>query len=343
MNLSLLSEELVEYCFENVSNSCVKVNRSLALKIVMYFLLVFTVVLTVFGNLFVMISISHFKQLHSPNNVLVLSLANADFLVGLLVLPFCIIRSVETCWYWGSFLCRLHTCMDLLLCTVSIYHLCFIAIDRYYAICEPLHYTRKINYKVISLFIFLAWMIPGVCSFGIIYSKSNEQGLEDVLAILTCEGGCLLLYNKLWALLGPLIFIAPCVVMIGIYTKIFCVAKRQAKIANNRERKILSDEDNKMRVTQKREQKAAKTLGIIMGIFLLCWLPFFIDIAVDVYVDFSTPMAISETITWLGYVNSAFNPLIYALFYPWFRKALKMIVTGRIFSSGSSDIQLYTQ
>ncbi|XP_039605636.1 trace amine-associated receptor 13c-like [Polypterus senegalus] len=337
-----VSQEPVEYCFENVVKSCVKVSRPVSFKAVLYFLLVFTILITVLGNLLVMIMISHFKQLHSPNNVLVLSLANTDFLVGLLVLPFSTIRAVETCWYLGSFFCRLHTSVDMLLCTVSIYHLCFIAIDRYYAVCDPLHYTTKINYKVISFFIALAWIIPGLYSFGVIYSKANDQGLEDVVLTLTCEGGCLLLFNKLWALLDPLMFIAPCVVMIGIYAKIFEVAKKQSKILN-KEGKTLSEEDNKRRANQKREHKAAKTLGIIMGIFLVCWLPFFLDVAVDVYINFSTPMDISEATGWLGYVNSAFNPLIYAFFYPWFRKALKLIVTGRIFKRGSSNIQLISQ
>ncbi|XP_028654804.1 trace amine-associated receptor 4-like [Erpetoichthys calabaricus] len=337
-----VSQEPVEYCFENVVKSCVKVSRPVSLKAVLYFLLVFTILITVFGNLLVMISISHFKQLHSPNNVLVLSLANTDFLLGLLVLPFSTMRAVETCWYLGSFFCRLHTTIDLLLCTVSIYHLCFIAIDRYYAVCDPLHYTTKINYKVISLFIALAWIIPGLYSFGVIYSKVNDQGLEDVVVMMTCEGGCLLLFNKLWALLDPLNFIAPCVVMIGIYAKIFKVAKKQSKILN-KEGKSLSEEDNKRRANQNREHKAAKTLGIIMGIFLVCWLPFFFDVAIDVYINFSTPPVVVEAVTWLGYVNSAFNPLIYAFFYPWFRKALKLIVTGKIFRTGSSNFQLISQ
>ncbi|XP_039605875.1 trace amine-associated receptor 8a-like [Polypterus senegalus] len=343
MNSTMIIMEALEYCFENVNKSCIKASRSLGLRVVLYFVFVSTVLITICGNLIVIISISHFKQLHSPNNFLVLSLATADLLLGLIVLPFSMVRMVETCWYLGPFFCRLHTCIDMLLCTASIFHLCFISIDRYYAVCDPLHYANKINTNVICLFIALAWIIPAIYSLSLIYTKSNDQGLEDLVNILSCDGGCLLLFNKLWALLDAVTFFGPCFVMIAIYAYIFKVAKKQACKIQLMEEKINSLEECKSKESKKnREQKAAKTLGIVMGVFLLCWVPYFTDTAVDAYVNFSTPSVVFDGLIWLGYINSAFNPLIYAFFYPWFRKALKLILTCKIFSSNSSNIQLYS-
>ncbi|XP_039605632.1 trace amine-associated receptor 13c-like [Polypterus senegalus] len=342
MNSTFISADSVEHCFQNVNTSCVKVSRSASVKIVMYFVLVLAVLVTICGNLVVVISISHFKQLHSPNNFLVLSLATTDLLLGLCVLPFSVIRTVETCWYLGSFFCRLHACMDMLFSTVSIYHLWFIAIDRYYAVCNPLLYTTKISIKVIYMFIMLAWILPSIYSFGLIFSKANDQGLEDLVAILSCEGGCLLLFNKLWSVLESLTFFVPCFIMIGIYAKIFRVAQKQAKTIHNIQNKIKTQEEKKRRVNQKREQKAAKALGILMGVFLICWLPYFIDLLIDGNINYVTPAFVFDGLAWLGYVNSAFNPLIYAFFYPWFRKALKLILTFKIFTSNSSKIKLYS-
>jgi octopamine receptor beta len=76
----------------------------------------------------------------------------------------------------------------------------------------------------------------------------------------------------------------------------------------------------------KTEHKAARTLGIIMGAFILCWLPFFM------WYDISnlcgeacpyTPMVIVDMVFWVGYFNSALNPLIYAYFNREFREAFR--------------------
>ncbi|XP_069041689.1 trace amine-associated receptor 4-like [Lepisosteus oculatus] len=343
MNSTLLEMDTIEYCFEDMNKSCIKEHRTVGMKVAMYFVFGLTVLITIGGNLVVIISISHFKQLHSPNNFLVLSLATIDFLLGLIVLPFSMVRMVETCWYLGSFFCRLHTSFDMLLSFASIFHLCFIAIDRYYAVCEPLHYANKISIRVSCVFIIIGWILPALYTFGILYTKSNDQGLEDVVAILSCEGGCLLVFNKLWALLDSAVFFAPCFAMIGIYAHIFSVARNQARMIQIMENRIFSVDGSKKKTQQNREHKAAKTLGIVMGVFIVCWVPFFIDTMIDAYLNFATPLFVFDGLIWLGYVNSTFNPLIYAFFYPWFREALKLIVTCKIFHRNSSRIKLLSE
>ncbi|XP_013772533.1 octopamine receptor beta-2R-like [Limulus polyphemus] len=75
----------------------------------------------------------------------------------------------------------------------------------------------------------------------------------------------------------------------------------------------------------KREHKAAKTLGIIMGAFILCWLPFFLwYVSVTLCGDSCyTPEILVDTLFWIGYFNSGLNPIIYAYFNKEFREAFK--------------------
>ncbi|KAL7848409.1 hypothetical protein AOLI_G00231270 [Acnodon oligacanthus] len=75
------------YCFPDNSSSCRKEVRAGSASVAVFFFLSCVSVFTVFLNLLVIISISHFKQLHTPTNLLILSLAVADLLVGLIIMP----------------------------------------------------------------------------------------------------------------------------------------------------------------------------------------------------------------------------------------------------------------
>ncbi|XP_050310417.1 5-hydroxytryptamine receptor-like isoform X2 [Anthonomus grandis grandis] len=97
-----------------------------------------------------------------------------------------------------------------------------------------------------------------------------------------------------------------------------------------REKHPPSRRDKKESLEAKRERKAAKTLAIITGAFVMCWLPFFIlALVMPLCAD---SCSISEFIMsfalWLGYFNSTLNPVIYTIFNPEFRQAFKRILCG---------------
>nr|XP_002714786.1 trace amine-associated receptor 6-like [Oryctolagus cuniculus] len=328
-----------QLCYDNVNGSCVKMPYSPAPRVLLYTVFGFGAVLAIFGNLLVMISILHFRQLHSPTNFLIASLAGADFLVGATVMPFSMVRSVESCWYFGRSFCTLHTCCDVAFCYSSLFHLCFISIDRYIAVTDPLVYPTKFTMSVSGICIGISWILPLVYSGAVFYTGAHDDGLEDLSSAINCVGGCQPVINQLWSLTYFLLFFTPTSTMIVLYSNIFLVAKQQAKkIENSSSQAQLISGAYKVRVA-KRERKAAKTLGITVVAFLVSWLPYIIDLLVDSFWGFITPSYVYEIFCWFGYYSSALNPLIYALFYPWFRRAIKLIITGQLLKDSSLTIK----
>ncbi|XP_034043133.1 5-hydroxytryptamine receptor 1F [Thalassophryne amazonica] len=81
------------------------------------------------------------------------------------------------------------------------------------------------------------------------------------------------------------------------------------------------------RISGSRERKAASTLGLILGAFVICWLPFFVkEVIVNTCSSCSTSMEMADFLTWLGYLNSLINPLIYTIFNEDFKKAFQKLV-----------------
>ncbi|KXJ78749.1 hypothetical protein RP20_CCG003376 [Aedes albopictus] len=74
------------------------------------------------------------------------------------------------------------------------------------------------------------------------------------------------------------------------------------------------------------ETKAAKTLAIIVGLFILCWLPFFTMYLIRPFCDNCINDLLFSIVFWIGYCNSAINPMIYALFSKDFRFAFKRLI-----------------
>uniref|UniRef100_A0A182PT37 G-protein coupled receptors family 1 profile domain-containing protein n=1 Tax=Anopheles epiroticus TaxID=199890 RepID=A0A182PT37_9DIPT len=86
-------------------------------------------------------------------------------------------------------------------------------------------------------------------------------------------------------------------------------------------------EKEKRRIARKKEKRATLILGLIMGSFIACWLPFFfLYILVPICPDCHIPDSAFSLAFWLGYMNSALNPAIYTIFNKDFRRAFRRIL-----------------
>jgi hypothetical protein len=88
----------------------------------------------------------------------------------------------------------------------------------------------------------------------------------------------------------------------------------------------------RQKISLTRERRLSRTLGIIISVFLLCWLPFFVVYILAAFIEVSEYIKepIPTFILWLGYINSAVNPLIYTVFNVEFRTAFKRLLFRRI-------------
>ncbi|XP_066506565.1 trace amine-associated receptor 6-like [Hoplias malabaricus] len=325
----------IQYCFPDHNASCRKEVKEGPGYMFLCFVLSCISVCTVFLNLLVIISISHLRQLHTPTNLLILSLSVADFFVGLLVMPVNIMQLMDSCWYLGTIACIIISIISFVSMLGSLCSLILIAVDRYIAITDPLLYSTRITVHKTVLAIILGW-----CSYLcylIIFLYFNDYFFQSQLST-RCYGECVLVVKYTWVIIDLVIsFLAPCSITLILYSVIFKVARHQAKAI----RAVKSDASNKHGVKRigSSEIKAAKKLGTVIFVYLACYIPYYLSsMSVN---NLASSSMVWTVFGWLININSSVNPLIYAIFYSWFRASAKYILTCRIFEFSTSRLNTF--
>ncbi|XP_076345874.1 octopamine receptor-like [Tachypleus tridentatus] len=87
-----------------------------------------------------------------------------------------------------------------------------------------------------------------------------------------------------------------------------------------------------------RERRVAKSLSVVVGGFVLCWLPFFVVYIIGPFCVNPIPPVLSSCLVWLGWVNSAINPFIYALNNTDYKKAFARLTIDKIRKTRRTDV-----
>lgn len=302
---------------------------STTIKVCVLCLLLPIPIFAIIGNLFIVAAVARFQSFRTPTNAFVVSLAAADFLVAVLVMPFSLVRSIDS-WHFGHRFCQAHFLLDVTFCTSSIFNLGCVALDRYIAVCDPLHYSARMSPRRVTLFLLLCWILPLVISSLCVSLGMYTQLPSAVVNSIAQQDTetCLASFSIPYAFATSAVsFFIPMGFMLFAYGKIFTAAQRQARLIHAIEQRtgqlqmnqssMRTDATRRVHVERhslKRERKAAKTLGLIMGVFLFCWLPFFCVNVAHPLKGYSINPLILEASMWLGYANSSLNPFLYALF-----------------------------
>ncbi|XP_072300043.1 trace amine-associated receptor 4-like [Eucyclogobius newberryi] len=321
-----------ELCFPTLNKSCRRTPQPELETTIIYILLSVIIVVTVVLNLLVIISIAHFRQLHTCTNFLLLSLAVADFLIGLLPMP---LQSFyyRGCWLLGNIPCAVHIISGYFLVGVSCLNMTLISFDRYTAICEPMQYHTRVTIPRVQACICLCWFSCFVHINWILRDFVKNLDIYN-----SCVGQCVLvLVHPVEGIVGILFFLAvPFTVITVLYLGVFTVAVSQARAIRSQITSVALQTSGAK--AKKMELKAAKTLGVLVIVFIICSSPYY---AFTLTAENGKIDLLSGSVeVWLIFFNSCMNPIIYAMCYPWYRRSIKHIITLQILKPGSRDINI---
>ena len=300
------------------------------------------------GNSLVIISVKKFEKLRGRvTNYFIVSLAFADIIVAILVMPFNASQEITGKWLFGRTMCDIFNANDVLFSTASILHLCCISVDRYIAINYPLQYDSKMTKRCACAMILATWIASGLISYIPIHAQFYTTN-EHYKMLEQNPDSCTFHVNKIYAVVSSSVsFWIPCTIMIFVYFRIFITARRQEKhirstsfhsykyIENGNLDSLLPVSTKSGKVSErtrlKREHKAAKTLGVVMGAFIMCFLPFFSWYLTTTLCAENCPYPplLGSILFWIGYFNSCLNPIIYAYYNLEFRAAFKRLLHMR--------------
>ena len=259
-------------------------------------LYVIIAILAVFGNGLVVGSFIRHSRLRTITNFFVVSLSVADILVGVISIPIWISMLLYSSG--GPTLQTVYYVLDLFAGSCSILHLVAISLERFFAVVYPIRH-RNTTAKVYYVYLVAVWVIPAAaCGSSVELRNVNREA------------------NMLFLFIA--FFVIPLLVILFTYARIWRAANSRIQPGRDTSR------------TMKRDMRIAVTIALVIGFFVVAWLPFFIVQLLLVFCEKCQPEIFNRNlllfVKFMHYSNSAVNPIVYAVKIPEFRRAFKQLV-----------------
>ncbi|XP_034951430.1 adenosine receptor A2b-like [Chelonus insularis] len=281
----------------------------------------------ILGNGLVIIVFSKEKKLRRRTNYYIISLATADLLVGLFAIPFAILASIGLPTNFHA--CLFTVSVLIVLCTISIFCLVAVSVDRYWAILYPMGYSRNVRTKTAIGIICVCWIAGTLVGFLPLLGWNAGYKSEQKCIFVKVMDYDYLVFLYFATIIFPALLIA------AFYAHIYRIVLKQLQqmitINPGKRKKEKNQTSGTMLrllgAAKKREVKATQNLSRIVLFFIICWFPLY---TINCVQAFCPNCDVNEVVLnfciILSHLNSVGNPLLYAYHLRDFRAALKSFI-----------------
>eukprot|EP00794_Sanderia_malayensis_P009875 gene9875-10885_t len=284
-------------------------------------------------NAVVIISVIRYRSLREvPAHLFVVNLAVADIIVLAVSVPLWIVQLVladKATVSQGMTSCQITFGLTVFSSILSIFTLGLISYDRYKAVTKPFQYHQIMSPRTTCIAVILLWLVSVVFSLP---SFIGWKADTDINASFVAYCVYTSVFRQEYLLVTFSIAALTIVSNVFIYTKLLRVARRHARqiesvkheIENSACDDTVTTGQRRTAPRKERNLKAAKTLGIVLGCLLVCWVPFLVVAFIDtVNNGLYRSVFVVKLLGTLTYVNSIINPIIYTYISRDFKKAIR--------------------
>nr|4MQS_A Chain A, Muscarinic acetylcholine receptor M2 [Homo sapiens]4MQT_A Chain A, Muscarinic acetylcholine receptor M2 [Homo sapiens] len=279
---------------------------------------------TIIGNILVMVSIKVNRHLQTVNNYFLFSLACADLIIGVFSMNLYTLYTVIGYWPLGPVVCDLWLALDYVVSNASVMNLLIISFDRYFCVTKPLTYPVKRTTKMAGMMIAAAWVLSFILWAPAILFWQFIVGVRTVE-----DGECYIqFFSNAAVTFGTAIaaFYLPVIIMTVLYWHISRASK--SRIKKDKKEPVANQDpvSTRKKPPPSREKKVTRTILAILLAFIITWAPYNVMVLINTFCAPCIPNTVWTIGYWLCYINSTINPACYALCNATFKKTFKHLL-----------------